>query len=586
MYERNGYLVQNVFKKYFLPTIMMTMALSMGIIIDGIIVGNILGSDALAAVNLVVPVTLCFNTIIAMFGVGGSALASIAKGKRDHQRADSIFTLSLVTMLIISIAILVAGVFCIDHIVNTITKDSTLNSLVRSYASILFYGAPLLIVVPGCVYFIRADGNPNLASFLLIIANVVNLILDLVYILGFKMGIEGAALATVSGYFVGFCVLLAYFVSKKRTLHFSFKKTKRLKMAGEIAAAGIPSALGIFLLFVKIFCINSIVLATLGHSGMVAFSVCLSCLSFVSMFIAGSSQTMMPIVGTLYGEKDFAGIRFVVKRALMVVTASCIILVLLFEFFPVAVLSLFGVSALAEVQLGTEAIRVFALSLLGTGVSFTMLYYFQTIQKRAVSSTISIVQGFVVVVPSAFYLSKIWGSLGIWVSFIIAEIITFIIIVLMTSFASKRSGGKINGIFMFEAQKDKPSVLDVTIANLKKDATGLSEGVIEFCKQNMVDERVAMHVGLAVEEMAVNTIEYGYKRNTKNFIDINIRITKEEIIIGFKDDGIPFDPTEFREDEKESYYCSGIMLVKSLAKSISYSRLLGLNSTIIQIARL
>ena len=94
------------------------------------------------------------------------------------------------------------------------------------------YGAPFLIVVPGFVYFVRADGRPNLASAVLIIANVVNLCLDLVFILVFKMGIAGAALATVTGYAVGLCVLLRYIFSKEKNLHFSVGNNKIIKTVG------------------------------------------------------------------------------------------------------------------------------------------------------------------------------------------------------------------------------------------------------------------------------------------------------------------------------------------------------------------
>lgn len=584
MYERKGQLVERVFQKYFLPTILMTLALSMGIIIDGIIVGNTLGSDALAAVNLVLPVTLCFNSICVMFGVGGATLASIAKGKRDNRRADTFFTMAVLCMVVVSVALLIAGVFCLDQIVQLIAGNSDLKELVGDFLGILIYGAPLLIVVPGFVYFVRADGRPNLASAVLIVANVVNLCLDLLFILVFKMGIAGAALATVSGYAVGCIILLKYIFSKERNLHFSLDKEKKLKTVGQIAACGVSGALGVFLLFVKVSCINSIVLNTIGDSGMVVFSVCLSCLSFISMFIAGASQTMTPIVGTLYGEKDHNGIRFAATKALRVVMFSCIALVAVFEIFPGTVLMLFGVTEPAEVALGIQAIRTFAFSLIGTGFAFLMMYYFQTIQRRALSSAIAVVQGVAVVIPSALFFSTVWGSFGIWISFLFAEIGAFVLIRLVTIIIAKRSDGRLKGFFLLSATKEETPFLDVTIANEKSQATGISEKVIEFCLAHQVDNKTAMHVGLAVEEMAVNTIEHGYKKQKANFIDISLKIGSEEIILAFRDDGIPFDPTSYREEEEKTYSVSGIRMIKAVAKSVDYSRLIGLNSTIITIA--
>lgn len=583
MYERNGKLIQNVFKKYFLPTIMMTMALSMGIIVDGIIVGNTLGPDALAAVNIVLPVTLCFSAIYALFGVGGSVLASIAKGTRDNRRADVIFTLSVLLMLAVSLIFLLAGSVFSKQLVRLLAGNSSLEPLVAEYMGILIYGAPLLIVIPGIVYFVRADGRPNMASVVLITANVVNLCLDMVFILWFKMGIGGAALATVVGYAVGFLILLRYFFSNGRSFSFTPFGKKELKVVSKIVVCGIPSAVGSSLLFVKILSINAIVLSRLGPSGMVVFSVCLSCLSFVSMFIAGAAQTMMPIVATLYGEKDYAGVRFTIRRTLKVIMLASITLVIVFELFPVAVLYLFGVRDAAEFKLGSQAIRIFALSLIGTGFSFLMLYYFQTIQRSILATVITIVQGVLVVVPVAFILSAFWGAIGIWIAFLLAEICTFIMIFGVTKVIAKNSEGRFEGLFLLTRSDEEDCILDVTIENRKSEAVGLSEKVIQFCLSHKIDAKTARHVGLAVEEMAVNTIEHGYMRNDKNYIDIIIRVKEEEVIISLRDGGIPFNPTLYKEEEEKTYSLSGILLVKALAKSVNYARLIGLNSTIISL---
>lgn len=584
MFERNGKLIQGVFKKYLLPTILMTMALSMGLIVDGIIVGNTLGSDALAAVNLVLPVSLCFNTVCVMFGIGGSVLASIAKGKRENHRADVLFTLSVLMMLAVSLVFLFAGSFFSGHLTRLLAGDSNLQPLTAAYLEIFIYGAPLLIVVPGMVYFVRADGRPNLASAVLIVANVVNLVLDLVFILGFNMGIRGAALASVIGYAIGFLVLLVYFLKKGRSLHFTSFHRKELRAAAKIVVCGTPSAVGSCLMFAKILSINAIVLARIGSLGMVAFSVCLSCLSFVSMFIAGVAQTMMPIVATLYGEKDYAGVRFTVKRALQVVMLSSVLLVIVFELFPNVLLHLFGINNAMELGLGSQAIRIFALSLIGTGFSFVMLYYFQIIQRSALATSIAVVQGFAVVVPSALLLSGFWGSYGIWISFLLAEITVFILILIVTKRLAKRSGGNLTGLFLLAGPAEDEQILDVTIGNERSEAVGLSEKVIQFCLAYKVEAKTANHIGLAVEEMAVNTIEHGYKKNDKNHIDIMIRIREDEVIIALRDNGIPFDPTLYKEEDENTYSCSGILLVKALAQSINYTRMIGLNSTIISLA--
>lgn len=583
MFKRRANLIQSTFRRYYFPTLLMAMSLSMGVIVDGIIVGNILGSDSLAAVNIVLPIILLFNVFMVTFGIGGATLTSQAKGQRDNKRADRIFTASIIMMIVVSLLVAGVGILSLKQVISALTDNKQLAVLVAKYLRITFYGAPVLIVIPGITYFLRADGFPALASTVLIIANVINLSCDLIYIKCFGMDIRGAALATVTGYATGFCVLLAYFLSNQRSLRFKWMDVSAYSHITEIVKTGTPSALGIAFLFIKVWCINSIVLATMGKKGMVAFSICLSCLSFVSMFISGSAQTMMPIVGTLFGEKDYTGIEFVIKRALLVVIASCVLLVLFFELFPSAIITLFGVSDPVEIKTGSEAIRVFALSLIGTGFTFMMLYYYQTIQQILLACLISVINGIAIVVPAAYLLSHLWNGMGIWLSFLIAEVGTFITILIATFVVSKKSAGKFKGIFLFDTSRDDAALLDVTIHNEIEQATGLSERVIQFCKQHNLNERTAMYVGLAVEEMSVNTIEYSCKLDKKYYIDINVNITDEDIVVGFKDDGIPFDPTVYQPEEKDLFITDGIALLKALATDINYSRSLGLNSTIIRL---
>ncbi len=585
MFERNGEVLYRRFAKYFAPTILMTMALSMSIIIDGIIVGNILGPKALAAVNLALPLTMFFNVCHSLFGIGGSTLVAYYKGKRDAQSVNEIYTASLVGMLVMSVLITVLGIIFLKPICNIMTGGNELTPLASRFMVYFIWGAPFFMVLPGIVYFVRTDGQPHLASSVLIVANVVNLTLDIIFLKVFHMDIGGAALSTVLGYVVGSLMLLPYYLSKKNTMHFVLNLKKFAAHTADILKTGTSSALGKGLLFFKTLFINNIVLAVVGPSGMVAFSVCLSCLSMISMFIAGASQTMMPIVGMLYGEKDYNGISFTLKRALSVIMLSSVICVAVFELFPAFILGLFGVSSPADLAISIPAIRIFSLSLPGVGFSFLMIYYTQTIQRPAFSSVLAVLQGLAIVVPLAFILSKFFGAYGIWSSFVLTEIITFIIILCAAHYLSVKSSGKIKGLYMLPASADE-HVLEFTIQNKQSDAIELSEKVIKFCLDNGINDITANYVGLAIEEMATNTIKYSYQSSDKtNYIDIFVRILEDTVIVSLREDGAQFDPTKTYEEEEGEFFYHGINLVKTIAEKVEYSYTLGLNCILIYIKK-
>jgi len=559
------------------------MALSMGIIVDGIIVGNKLGSEALAIVNLSTPIVLGFNSIYVLMGVGGSVLSAIAIGQRNESNALSYFQQAVLTMLFLSVIVLVAGLIFHPRIAEFIAGDTGMKDKLVPYLKILFLGAPLMIVVPGIACFIRTDNNPRLASVILIVANVVNLIFDIIYLFVFNMGVEGAALATVTGYGAGILVLVTYFFKEKVT--FRIKKPEMISKAKvlKIIATGLPAALTTLFLFLKIFFINIIVINTLGKAGMAVFSVCLSCMAFVSMFISGAAQTISPIIGVLFGEQDQQGIRFTIFRTIKIVGFASLLLIILFEIFPSQVLQLFGVSSENELALGIQAIRIFSLSLLGTAVNVVLMFYFQTIQQKKLSLLIAVAQGFMFIVPLAFIFSKIWGGPGIWMAFGVSEICTLLIVFFQTRRIRKHSEKKLQGILLLQSEISANVLLDVSIVDNIKNAVRLSENVVQFCSENGLNERTSMHVGLAVEELAVNSFRHGYRDRTKKVVDVRVSIGSSEVIICLKDDGVPFNPANYSAAENDSEFKSmGLQLVKNIAREVHYTRMLGLNSTIIK----
>ncbi len=580
MFERNYNILSKKYNEFFLPTLLISMAINITVIIETIIVGITLGPTNVAAMALVAPIFALFAMIYLMFAFGGSTLVSIAKAERKKDDANMFFTMSILLLLIIGVLIAVFGNIFLNNIAALVTSNETLAQLFKAYVSIFFLGAPILFIIMGMPFFMRVDDKPKLASTVVIVVNIVNIIMDLVFIVIFGMGIAGAALGFVAGALVGLIFIFKYLLSPERTMHFiSLSKCKLSSVYG-IISSGLSAASGQFFMFLKLTLINIIVYSVIGAPGLAAFAVCYQLLSIVFIAISGISQSMSPIVSIFYGEKDYSGVKFTIRRSLKIMIAACIGFVIIFEAFPVFILSLFGITSPEYVAVGINAIRIYSLSLIGTGVTFLMLYYTQSIQRKTLSLTISITQGLLILIPSAYILSRVIGADGIWISFSLAEIGTILMIILATRVISKRSAGKFSGVFLLE-KYDNASVLDVTIHSSVEDAVGLSEELINFAKHNNLDEKTAVFIGMAVEEMAVNTIKYNKEK--VEWIDILSKINNDEITISFKDSGIEFDPSTYTSEEKGSF--ENIEVLQKIADNISYARLIGLNSTVITINR-
>lgn len=602
MFQRNGRLLYKRFAQYFVPTVLMSVALYMSMVIDGVIVGNMLGPEALAAVNLGAPLVTAYSVVFALFGMGGSVLAAFYKGKREHATANSVFTIALGCMALLSLLFIVLGTPLREELAVMLTGGhDVLKAQVLRFITPLVYGCPLLIMLPGIVYFIRTDGSPGLAAAALITANIVNLVGDILFI-ALMDDIAGASIATVTGYAVGCGLLGVYFRSKRRGLRLAVPQNP-LPLTLSVIKSGAPAGLNMLFNLLKIFCINRMVIAIAGEAGMVAFSVCLSCWQLVSMFISGAAQTMMPMIGVLYGEGDITGIRFVFKRALTVLIASSLLLTALLECFPEELLRFFGISGQEFLDAGITAVRVFALSLVGMAFSALMLYYNQTIHRQGMATAIAAAEGVLVVVPVAWILSGFFGITGIWLAFVITEVLVACLIFCLTRKVCMRSHGRLTGLLMLPAPDPALAALDVTITNQADEAVSLSGMVIDFCRDKGLDSVTATRLGLAVEEMAVNTARHGGGLPGKNFIDISVALTDEEARITFRDDGKPFNPVEYTEgsasspgpiaeehtlteksltaEKRKADFSSpsGLGLIRGLAHSLDYAYTLGFNTT-------
>ncbi len=579
---RNSRLLDKKYWEFFLPTILMAMTTTMSIVVDSIIVGNMLGAGALAAVNLVLPVMMVYVSVAVLLGLGAATVISVAFGKRREQYAREVFTAAVVGMLGVSVLLVIGQAVFLDALAELLTQSSTLTPLVRDYLHVLIYGAPVIVVPLGLVYCLRADGWVRMASAMLIAANVINLILDLAYMGPLHMGIAGSSLATVSGYTAGAFFLLAYGRAGERNLGFAPAVLTRpgllLRHMKTIIATGFPAAMGSVLTTIKLLAINSIVMHVAGKSGMVAFSVCISCLSFISMFITGAAQAMTPIAGFLYGEGDYQGVRFVVRRAAVVLLAAVSASVVFLEAFPETVLWLFGIRAADILAQGAPAVRLFTVSLLGTGFSFLAMFYYMTIGQTKLSTAIPIVQGVAVVIPAAYLLSRVMGVNGVWIAFSLAELATMLLIVAWYQWLKARTPGKYDSILLLDHGRfGRQKVFEATGGNHPDDAGAVLQNISEFLNAAEVSGNTAQNLRSGVKEMVLNIVQHAYPEKKPGFFDIRILCNKDAIRVCLRDSGKQFNPEAYMADLDAGD--SGLGRVKSAAAAVEYSRIIGFNNT-------
>ena len=218
-----------------------------------------------------------------------------------------------------------------------------------------------------------------------------------------------------------------------------------------------------------------------------------------------------------------------------------------------------------------NAVRIFAISYVGIAITFLYTFYAQAIQQNKLSNSISLLEGFIFPVAFACILSYLFGANGIWISFTIAEVLTILYLFVYSRYINKKTDGEFSGFFI-NKHNDEEKVFEHTIAGDVNEAVNLARDVQEHLSGN----KSAALVSLAIEEMLVNIININEKVDT---IDVIVRDNVENILISVKDDGIDFNPVV----ENDNLEFDNISVLNRIADKIDYSRVLGLNSTVITI---
>ena len=580
----NGILMKK-YKQYLMPSILTSLALALNEFVDCMLVSNLLGSDALAVANLGCPVILLIAAFYVLLGNGGSILYAIFLGKWDRRSAGKVFRLSLTLSAGGGILFLLIGILLKEPVTEMLCADASLLPTYQSYYRVLLYSAPVLMLTLTFVSFLPPSGAPVIATIVNIVANGTNLIMDVVYIKFLKMGVDGAGYATITGYLIGFIVMLVLMrvrkvrpVSEPLTGKGASAASGSIgRLIGRIIAQGAPAAMLQVCFAIKYGYSNSLSVSYGGRDGVVAFSLCLQTFSIASVFLLGVADTAQPLLAMLYGQKDYKGERAVLKRSFILQILFALGLILFFEAVPQAIAGMYGVKDPEVLRIGTLGIRLFALTYLPRGIAIQFMRFFQVEQRRLYSFVISLMDG-LLVLPVGFLLCELMGLNGVFISYPVSALVMLILILILNLRIYRKRPTEYTGISLVRRDTGSIGSTSFTISDESEDISAASEQMIDFCTEHGVPRKQGFRVGLLLEEMAVYTRQH---RTDKGDIDITLRLTEDEITINFRSIGTPFDPTTGKEGDIPE----NILMLKNMASRIAYDYIMGMNSTQILIER-
>ena len=577
--NRNNRLLNAKLNKYIVPGIMMSLALQLGNIVDTIFVSNLIGVEAMSAVTMSLPVETIIQLTGYCLGIGGSIAVGSMLGKRDKESASKLFTATFLVTLLAGVLFSLIAFPAADPIAGLLVPGGgTLTTHTADYIRISMLGAPIIGIGLMMVNYLGVENHPELASTYLILANVINLILDYIFLRFTPLGIAGASLSTVLGFLLAMVVFVFYIRSDKRNIRFVRLKPKDFAILREAVVTGVPMLVFMATSFIKALGLNTIIINQIGEDGMAVFTVCDNVLLIVEMLTGGIIGVIPNVAGILFGEKDYVGIRVLCNKMLKYSYIMLAVIFIVIMVFTEQITILFGSGGGELGRQMVNALRIFAVCVIPYLWNKFIVSYYESIEETAIASFVTFLENAVVVLPATFAGILIWKQIdgigidGIAVGFVATELITVIAAWIFRKIKHPHST-------FYIVPDENPGInLDFSIKSSMEETPIVHTRIMEFCKEKGVPGNKANLAAVCAEEMTVNIIRFGGK--TSNWIDINFCIEDDLCRLRIRDNGVNFNPLEYSCDSEE-FDIHGIELVKKISKSMDYIRAIDMNNTII-----
>lgn len=407
-----------------LPMIISMLVQAMYNIVDSVFVAKI-SENALTAVSLAFPLQ---NLMIAFAGgtaVGVNALLSRSLGEKNQDHVNQTAVNSVFIFLVTAVIFMIAGLTLSNLFFNVQTTNTEIVNAGTQYSMIVVGCSIGLFCQFLFERLLQATGRTLFTMVTQGLGAIINIILDPIFIFGLcgfpKMGVAGAALATITGQIIA-CLLALFFNLKfNHDIHFKFKRFRpNAHIVKQIYSVGIPSIIMQSIGSVMTFGMNTI-LITFSTTATAVFGVYFKLQSFVFMPVFGLNNGMIPIIAYNLGAKQKKRMFDTIKLAMIYATGMMIIGVIFFETIPQTLLGFFNASE-AMIKIGTPALRIIAIHFIFAGFSIVCSATFQAVGKGTYSLLTSLIRQLLVLLPCAYVLS-LTGNLDlIWLCFPIAEI--------------------------------------------------------------------------------------------------------------------------------------------------------------------
>jgi putative MATE family efflux protein len=410
--------------KQSLPASIGILVMSLNILVDTIFVGNWIGPTAIAAINVVLPVSFFIAALGMAIGIGGSSIISRALGANDNNKALKTFGNQITLTLVLCITLVILGLTFIEQLIPAFGGKGEIYAPAEIYYRIVLYGVPILALSMMGNTVIRAEGKPKFAMIAMILPSIVNLIADYFLINVLDLGMAGAAWATTGSYVICFLYVLWFFLSKNSELklqsaHFRLD----LPILKEISSLGFVTLARQAVVSITYLLLNNILYNLGGAASVTVYAIIGRMLMFALFPVLGVTQGFLPIAGYNYGANNPSRVRESINKAILYAGVLALVVFAIIMSFPESIVAIFTTdkTILAETPSAMRwvfaALPIISLQLIGSA-------YFQAVGKATPALLLTLTRQGFFFIPLILILPKYYGELGVWISFPLAVLIS------------------------------------------------------------------------------------------------------------------------------------------------------------------
>ncbi|MGD8172975.1 MATE family efflux transporter [Vibrio sp. TRT 21S02] len=419
------------FWKYTIPTVAAMLVNGLYQVVDGIFIGRYVGADGLAGINVAWPIIGSILGIGMMVGVGTGALASIKQGEQDTEGAKRILSTGLLLLVALMPLVATTLFFFADDFIRWQGAEGRVYELGLQYLHILIVACVFSLGSIAVPFLLRNDDSPNLATLLMVVGAVINIVLDYLFIAWLDWELTGAAIATALAQMVVTVLGVGYFFSAKAKMRLSRYDLKmQFNVVPKIMMIG-TSSFFMYAYGSMMVALHNSLFAQYGSVLLIGAYAILGYIVTVYYLIAeGIANGMQPLVSYNHGARNRENIRKLLNIAMGTAVLGGVAFVLLMNAFPYQFVSVFNHSDQQLIESTVVGIRLHMFALFLDGFLVVAAAYYQSINKGSKAMFVTI-GNMVIQLPFLFILPKLWGITGIWIAFPLSNIALSLVVMSM-----------------------------------------------------------------------------------------------------------------------------------------------------------